>query len=64
MSIAKQLFSGNVVTFKDGETWIVVNPINQYDVVLMKPFGETKNSYISMAIDFTSAYIEQNAVKN
>ena len=64
MTIAKQLFSGNVVTFKDGETWIVVNPINEYDIVLMSPFGETKKDYISMAIDFTSAYIEQNVVKN
>ena len=64
MSIATKLFNGNVVKFKDGETWIVVKPINEFDIVEMKPFGETKNSYISMAIDFTSAYIEQNAVKN
>jgi hypothetical protein len=64
MTLANQLFSGSVVTFKDGETWIVVNPINQFDIVLMRPFGETKNNYVSIAIDFTLAYIEQNAVKN
>jgi hypothetical protein len=64
MTVANQLFSGKVVTFKDGETWVVVNPINQYDIVLMRPFGETRNSYVSIAIDFTAEYIQQNSVKN
>ena len=51
---------GDVLNLKDGETWKVVK-LTSNGGVLAAPFGKTKDSYISIAIEFP-AHILKNEV--
>lgn len=51
---------GDVLNLKDGETWKVIKLTNNGGV-LAAPFGKTKDSYISIAIEFP-AHILKNEV--
>lgn len=60
---AKDLAKGAIVTFKDGETWIVTKVIgNSSDPrgYMMAPYGKTKEHYISMQIEFNIKKLEDD----
>jgi len=52
---------GDVISFKDGETWKVVK-LTSNGGVLAAPFGKTKDSYISIAIEFPAHVLEKEVV--
>ena len=52
---------GDVLNLKDGETWKVVK-LTSNEGVLAAPFGKTRDSYISIAIEFP-AHILKNENK-
>ena len=52
---------GDVLNLKDGETWKVVK-LTSNGGVLAAPFGKTKDSYISIAIEFPAHVLEKEVV--
>jgi len=64
MSEAKSISDykvGDVLNLKDGETWKVVK-LTSNGGVLAAPFGKTKDSYISIAIEFPAHVLEKEVV--
>jgi hypothetical protein len=59
----KDLPKGTIVTFKDGETWMITKVIgNSSDPrgYMMAPYGKTKEHYISMQIEFSIKKLEDD----
>jgi hypothetical protein len=63
---AKALFpKGAVLTFNDGETWMVTKVIGNSSNpqgYLLAPYGKTKEYYISMQIEFSIKKLEDDLV--
>jgi hypothetical protein len=55
---------GSVLKFKDGETWKVTkfigNPTNPRGIFAL-PYGDTKKSYVSVAIEFSMDDLKKSA---
>jgi len=54
---------GTIVTFKDGETWMVTKVIGNSSNprgYMMAPYGKTKEYYISMQIEFNIKKLEDD----
>ena len=54
---------GAIVTFKDGETWMVTKVIGNSSNprgYMMAPYGKTKEYYISMQIEFNIKKLEDD----
>jgi len=63
--VLDDLPKGAIVTFKDGETWIVTKTIGNRSNprgYLMAPYGKTKDHYISVAIEFSMKKLEDDTV--
>ena len=61
----KDLPKGAVLTFKDGETWMVTKVIGNSSNpqgYLLAPHGKTKEYYISMQIEFSIKKLEDDLV--
>lgn len=61
----KDLPKGAILTFNDGETWMVTKVIgNSSDPrgYLLAPYGKTKEYYISMQIEFSIKKLEDDLV--
>ena len=61
----KDLPKGAVLTFNDGETWMVTKVIGNSSNpqgYLLAPHGKTKEHYISMAIEFSIKKLEDDLV--
>jgi len=59
----KDLPKGAIVTFKDGETWMVTKVIGNSSNprgYMMAPYGKTKEYYISMQIEFSIKKLEDD----
>jgi hypothetical protein len=61
----KDLPKGAILTFNDGETWMVTKVIGSSSDprgYLLAPYGKTKEYYISMQIEFSIKKLEDDLV--
>lgn len=55
---------GSLIHFNDGETWKVVKPATKWSNISAKPYNDlAKNRNISLAIDFSLEYLNENVNK-
>lgn len=55
------LQKGEIINFKDGESWIITKDENSRNEVMAKPYNElAKKQNVSLEISFTRKFIEEN----
>ena len=55
---------GSLIHFNDGESWKVVKVATKWSKVSAKPYNDlAKNRNISLAIDFSLEYLNENVNK-
>lgn len=55
---------GSLIHFNDGESWKVVKSATKWSNISAKPYNElAKNRNISLAIDFSLEYLNENVNK-
>jgi hypothetical protein len=55
---------GSLIHFNDGESWKVVKAATKWSKVSAKPYNDlAKNRNISLAIDFSLEYLNENVNK-
>ena len=55
---------GSLIHFNDGESWKVVKVATKWSKISAKPYNElAKNRNISLAIDFSLEYLNENVNK-
>ena len=58
---AKDIKVGTILNFKDGETWKVTKTSGiSSGKIFAAPYGDTKKSYVSVAIEFSTENLEKD----